>query len=145
MLRVRPIAPSRPRTSRQNDGYDQPGRSAERHVWSDRWHAPLQMKRECSQCGMSTEQWAILHRHPLDPEVPQQSVTPWLVRGTLSFTQGGELPAGSPASCESPSMSRHESGGSTEIPGPCGRVIGGLIILGRRLAQGRARRIRFPV
>jgi len=34
------------------------------------------MKRECSQCGMSTEQWVILDRHPLDPEVAQQSVTP---------------------------------------------------------------------
>ncbi len=67
------------RAPRQNDGRRNPDLGAERHVWSDRWRPPLWMKRECPQRRMGTEPWAILHRHPLGPEVAEDSVAPWLV------------------------------------------------------------------
>jgi len=48
------------------------------------------MKREYSQCGMSTEPWAILRRHPQVPEVAQQSVTPGFLRGVRNTASGRE-------------------------------------------------------
>ena len=37
--------------------------------------------------------WAILHRHPLGPEVPQHSVTPCLVSGMRNTPSGRETAA----------------------------------------------------
>ena len=83
-------SPTEHRMPRQNDDGRHPGRSAERHVWSDRWRRPLWMKREC--IGMGSKPWAILHRHPLDPEVAQQSVTPGFLPGAGGLAWGLESP-----------------------------------------------------
>ena len=73
-LWVPPTAPDRAPNNAPERRLHHRGHSAERHVWSDRWRRPLWMKREC--IGMGSKPWAILHRHPLDPEVPQHSVAP---------------------------------------------------------------------
>src|SRR5665213_3461811 len=46
------------------------------------------MTRECSQCGMSTEPWAILCRHPPIPVVAQHSANPRLVSGDRNVVSG---------------------------------------------------------
>ena len=40
----------------------------------------------------ATEPWAILRRHPLDPEVPEDSVDPCLVMGSRNRTWDRESP-----------------------------------------------------
>jgi hypothetical protein len=42
--------------------------------------------------GTATGPWAIFRRHPLGPEVAQETVTPWFVSGAENMDSGHETP-----------------------------------------------------
>ena len=69
MLRVRPIALSRPRTSRRNDGHHRRGRSADRHVGQAREWQALSALEGIMQAGdpLSNCPWLGVSRGPSDP------------------------------------------------------------------------------